>query len=98
MKRPSQLQTPAIHQEDVRAFINKMLRDHQQRCTLLTRYEGTFPFELPPMHLCSPKYYLDECLLLCKRTGAVGLDTCQARRSTIRRWAGKCKLECKSRL
>ena len=67
MKRASQLRTPIIHQEDARAFIEKMLRDHQQSCPLLTRYEDTFPFELSHIHLRSPKYYLDDCLLLCKR-------------------------------
>src|SRR5215813_15429204 len=56
LKRASQLWTPTTHQEDVRAFIDKLLRDHQHSCPLLTRYEDTFPFELSHMPLCSPKY------------------------------------------
>src|SRR5215471_16010640 len=63
MKRASQLRTPTIHQEDVRAFIDKLLRDHQQSCPLLTRYEDTFPFELSHMPLCSPKYSMTICSL-----------------------------------
>src|SRR5215475_13772754 len=58
MKRASQLRTPTIHQEDVRAIIDQMFRDHQHSCPLLTRYEDSFPFELSHMCLCSPKYYL----------------------------------------
>src|SRR5262249_1063161 len=67
MRRASQLRTPTIHQEDVRTFIDKMFRDHQHSCPLLTRYEDSFPFELSHMCLCSPKCYLDDCLLLRKR-------------------------------
>src|SRR5262245_24648578 len=47
--------------------IDKMLRGHQQSSPLLTRYEGTFSFKLSHTPLSSPEYYLDECLLLCKR-------------------------------
>jgi hypothetical protein len=67
MKRASKLWTPSIHQEDVRAFIEKMLRGHRQSFPLLTRHEGTFSFKVSHMPLSSPEYYLAECLLLCKR-------------------------------
>src|SRR5262249_17832548 len=83
MKRASQLRTPSVHQEYVRAFVDKMLRDDRQSCPLLTRYEGTFPFELSHMRLCSPMsapLQAEPCSLKGPTTLALSKD-CRTRRA-----------------